>query len=1031
MTLLIMIYIVISCVLAAGTLTVVAIAALKDIANKKEEKKKDPVPLTLNINVLNVDQPKVKEPEAPLVNLTEETPAAEEPEVVEVEVAEESEKVETEVFVAPLEAVEVDDSVEEVAAQENDLPYILAPDGTIVYVKYKRSYMSKIIQSKDILKERYSIIKNKLLTIKGVKNRVSWSCESFKIGHKKLAHITMKGKTLTLCLPFDPSEYADSKYPFYDLSDRAKFKETPFGLKVKSDRGLKYALELIDMLIEREALKLTERENENFVYAYEDDEALLDKELIKAIYSAKVGENDTVKKIDLSELFAGMTARPKPIYPAKAHVDAVVDEVKEEEDEDAVSEITEEPPVTEIEPPKGFDMSFIAPDGTVIYVKYKRSYTSKLIQGKDEMKERYSIIKNKLLTIKGVKNRVSWSCESFKIGHKKLAHITMKGKTLTLCLPFDPSEYADSKYPFYDLSDRAKFKETPFGLKVKSDRGLKYALELIDMLIEREALKLTERENENFVYAYEEDAPLLERELIKAIYSGNIGENDSIEKYNLSELFAGMTARPKKEAAKVEEKAETAETATVTETVEEIVAEEPVNEAPETPHGFDTSFIAPDGTVIYVKYKRSYTSKLIQGKDVMKERYSVIKNKLLTIKKIKNRTSWSCESFKIGHRKIAHITMKGKTLTLCLPFDPKEYEDSKYPFYDLSERAKFRETPFGLKVKSDRGLKYALELIDTLIDRESLKVIEREAENYVYAYEEDEALLERELIKAIYSGKVGENDSIQKINLSELFAGMPKKETVAEVKETETVVEQTETVVEETETEVKETETVVEQNETVVEQTETVVEQTETVVEETETVVEETETVVEQTETVVEETEDKVEEFILEEPIVEAVDVVIEQTEAEAEETVTEADAEEAEEAVPEEMFPISHLLPIEDTEELTAETLPHAEHIDAREADLILPDTAAMKFTEEERGAGEGRLDTVNIGEIDDVFSENDVVDIDSLKEKGLISKNAGRVKILADGLLNKPLTIKAERFSIQAIKMIELTGGKVVILK
>jgi hypothetical protein len=131
-------------------------------------------------------------------------------------VAEESEKVETEVFVAPVEAVEVDDSVEEVAAQENDLPYILAPDGTIVYVKYKRSYMSKIIQSKDVLKERYSIIKNKLLTIKGVKNRVSWSCESFKIGHKKLAHITMKGKTLTLCLPFDPSEYADSKYPFYD-----------------------------------------------------------------------------------------------------------------------------------------------------------------------------------------------------------------------------------------------------------------------------------------------------------------------------------------------------------------------------------------------------------------------------------------------------------------------------------------------------------------------------------------------------------------------------------------------------------------------------------------------------------------------------------------------------------------------------------------------------------------------------------------------------------------------------------------------
>ena len=40
------------------------------------------------------------------------------------------------------------------------------------------------------------------------------------------------------------------------------------------------------------------------------------------------------------------------------------------------------------------------------------------------------------------------------------------------------------------------------------------------------------------------------------------------------------------------------------------------------------------------------------------------------------------------------------------------------------------------------------------------------------------------------------------------------------------------------------------------------------------------------------------------------------------------------------------------------------------------------------------------------------------------------GRVKILADGILNKPLTIKAESYSVQAIKMIELTGGTVIIL-
>ena len=88
--------------------------------------------------------------------------------------------------------------------------------------------------------------------------------------------------------------------------------------------------------------------------------------------------------------------------------------------------------------------------------------------------------------------------------------------------------------------------------KVKSERGRKYALELIDLIVEREGLKLIERENESFVYPYEEDATLFEKELIKAIYSGKVGENDSIEKIDLSELFKNM-AKEKAEEVVIEE----------------------------------------------------------------------------------------------------------------------------------------------------------------------------------------------------------------------------------------------------------------------------------------------------------------------------------------------------------------------------------------------------------------------------------------------------------------------------------------------
>ena len=52
-------------------------------------------------------------------------------------------------------------------------------------------------------------------------------------------------------------------------------------------------------------------------------------------------------------------------------------------------------------------------------------------------------------------------------------------------------------------------------------------------------------------------------------------------------------------------------------------------------------------------------------------------------------------------------------------------------------------------------------------------------------------------------------------------------------------------------------------------------------------------------------------------------------------------------------------------------------------------------------------------------------------LKEKGLVTKKIGRLKVLADGELEKPLTIKAESFSGQAIQKIRLADGTVIILR
>ena len=106
-------------------------------------------------------------------------------------------------------------------------------------------------------------------------------------------------------------------------------------------------------------------------------------------------------------------------------------------------------------------------------------------------------------------------------------------------------------------------------------------------------------------------------------------------------------------------------------------------------------------------------------------------------------------------------------------------------------------------------------------------------------------------------------------------------------------------------------------------------------------------------------------------------------------------------------------------------------QHIDAEEADEMISDNLAMKTVRYESPAGHGLQGIINIGELDDNFNAGDVITLSVLKERGLMTRRAGRMKVLADGILNKPLTIKSESYSIQAIKMIELTGGTVIILR
>lgn len=79
-------------------------------------------------------------------------------------------------------------------------------------------------------------------------------------------------------------------------------------------------------------------------------------------------------------------------------------------------------------------------------------------------------------------------------------------------------------------------------------------------------------------------------------------------------------------------------------------------------------------------------------------------------------------------------------------------------------------------------------------------------------------------------------------------------------------------------------------------------------------------------------------------------------------------------------------------------------------------------------RAARTGRKFPVNVDVLNARFADGDTVDIAALKAGRLVPARETAVKILARGTLSKSLTVIADAFSADAVKMIVLTGGRAV---
>lgn len=152
-----------------------------------------------------------------------------------------------------------------------------------------------------------------------------------------------------------------------------------------------------------------------------------------------------------------------------------------------------------------------------------------------------------------------------------------------------------------------------------------------------------------------------------------------------------------------------------------------------------------------VRYERSFTAKLIQNKDEVKEWYSEIKNELLSYHKVRDRMSWKRETYRRGRNTVARFVVRGKTLCLMLAADPKKYEGSKFAVEDVSNVGTTSDTPCLYRIKSSRRAKYAKELIaEVMADAGAVKK-PREAVDYYLPYDGTVGLMERGLVKRVVS----------------------------------------------------------------------------------------------------------------------------------------------------------------------------------------------------------------------------------------------------------------------------------------
>lgn len=306
-----------------------------------------------------------------------------------------------------------------------------------IRVRYNRSFTAMLIQADDTLKGLYNDLRNELMAYK-LKQRMSWSAESWYFGRTTYAKFVIRGKTLSLYLALEPEKFENTKYVFYNVRETAKYRDVPMRVKVKSERAARWAKELVAAMAEQYGFTRVDMPKRNYRPDYRDTKSLVKDKLIKLQYVASP------------------------------------DKSKQELESAAAADLK-------------------------VKDKAPRDFSTKLMRADSQTKARYSSIKNELLRY-GMKPRLSTSYESWYIGRTTYAKFAIRGKTLTLYMALDPQEFEGTKYNFRNVGTVGKYETVPMRINLKSDRSARWVKELLATLAQKKGWERADRREEDFRY---------------------------------------------------------------------------------------------------------------------------------------------------------------------------------------------------------------------------------------------------------------------------------------------------------------------------------------------------------------------------------------------------------------------------------------------------------------------------------------------------------------------------------------------------